>query len=58
MHPCKNCEGFDQGDIRRGGGEVDSKKLRQAAHKTKAGEKKDKQPAILIRNVLPQNKDD
>lgn len=26
-------------------------------HKTKANEKKDKQPIALIRNVLPQNKD-
>lgn len=27
-------------------------------HKTKANEKKDKQSIALIRNVLPQNKDD
>lgn len=26
-------------------------------HKNKAGEKKDKQPATSVRNVLPQNKD-
>lgn len=34
-----------------------SKKLRRAVYKNKAGEKKDKQPAASIRNMLPQNKD-